>query len=211
MRSTSKKAKPSAESPNQLSVLANFGEYRFREPAQVKESFRPLTVESLYQWFGDRTWPSYEVVAAEAVPPPYYQLLVHHDHMTVTLENYYGGPVRLRVLARRRENSWYGRKILLSRPSRVVQFGISRIDLDLCSPGVRDAILREAMPLGTVLIEHNVLRNIEPCAFLRLMPDEMMCVWFGLSEPRETFGRLALIHWDSRPAVELLEVLAPIC
>ena len=33
--------------------------------------------------------------------------------------------------------------------------------------------------------------------------------WFGLERPQPLFGRLALIHCDGRPAIELLEVVAP--
>ena len=33
--------------------------------------------------------------------------------------------------------------------------------------------------------------------------------WFGLSEPRLTYGRLALIQCDERPAVEVLEIVTP--
>jgi hypothetical protein len=34
-----------------------------------------------------------------------------------------------------------------------------------------------------------------------------MIAWFGSSAP--TYGRLALIHCDGQPAVELLEIVAP--
>ena len=33
--------------------------------------------------------------------------------------------------------------------------------------------------------------------------------WFGLDAGRPTYGRLALIHCDQQPAIELLEVVAP--
>lgn len=170
----------------------------------------PFSLESLYQMFGDSTWPSYEVVPAEEVPRPYDQLLVHHEHMTTTMQAYHGRPVSLQVLARRKFDSWYGRKILLVCDKRVVQFGIMRIRLDLCSAEVRQAILREDTPLGYILVQHDVLRYIEPLAFLRIIPDADMCGWFGLREPRETYGRLAVIRCDHQPAVELLEVSAPL-
>ncbi|MCS7015766.1 MAG: hypothetical protein NZM42_06550 [Gemmatales bacterium] len=176
-------------------------------PTDKPLSFR---LEELYQLFGDTTWPRYEVVPAEIVPPPYDRLLVHHEHMTVTMEAYHGGPVSLRVLARRRQESWYGRKILLLRNERVVQFGIMRIHLGMCAAEVQQAILREDTPLGHILIRHNVLRYIEPLAFLRLTPDPALCTWFGLSRPCETYGRLAAIYCNHLPAVELFEVSAPV-
>jgi hypothetical protein len=36
-----------------------------------------------------------------------------------------------------------------------------------------------------------------------------MMKWFGLDSPRPTYGRLAYIHCNGRPAVELLEIVAP--
>lgn len=169
-----------------------------------------LSLEKLYGLFGEMSRPDYVPVPAEAVPPPYNHLLVHHQHMTVTMEAFYGGPVALRVLARKRFDSWYARKILLLREQRVVQFGMMRIHLDLCSVEVRSAILREDTPLGHILIQHRVLRYIEPVAYLRLFPDAAMCAWFGLAKPQETYGRLAIIHCDHQPAVELLEIAAPV-
>lgn len=176
----------------------------------ANDSRQMVNLESLYQLFGDETWPSYRIVPAQSVPPPYDRLLVHHEHMTVTMEAFHGGPVSLRVLARRKFDSWYGRKILLLREHRPVQFGIMRIHLGMCSPPVRAAILREDTPLGYILIQHNVLRYIEPLAFLEIVPDAAMCEWFGLPKPRLTYGRLAVIHCDHQPAVELLEVSAPL-
>ena len=36
-----------------------------------------------------------------------------------------------------------------------------------------------------------------------------MMKWFHLSRPDITYGRLALIHCDHQPAIELLEIVAP--
>jgi hypothetical protein len=38
----------------------------------------------------------------------------------------------------------------------------------------------------------------------------MLTRWFGLPEPQETYGRLGIIHCDHKPAIELLEIMAPI-
>ncbi len=168
------------------------------------------TLFALFRPPGDL--PEHELVPAELVPPPYHELLVHEHHMTVTVEHFYDSLVDVRVLDRRRAGDIYARKILLTLQStgRVVQFGIVRIHLNFCSPAVRRELLAEKTPVGRILIEHNVLRRIEPTAFLRVVPGPAMRGWFGLDRPRPTYGRLALIHCDERPAVELLEVLAPV-
>ena len=155
-----------------------------------------------------RAW---ELVPADQVPEPYHHLLVHEYHMTVTVEAHHGSLVDVRIMERKQDQTIYARKILLALQAsdRIVQFGIVRIRLDFCSPPVRDAILAGHTPLGRILINHNVLRRIEPTAFLRIIPGPAMMQWFGLSEPIPTYGRLALIHCDGQPAIELLEIVAP--
>jgi hypothetical protein len=155
--------------------------------------------------------PEYEFVPADEVPPPYHGLLVHEHHMTVTVEAYHGDLVDVRVLAVHRDRDSYARKILLALhdSGRVVQFGIMRVRLAYCSEAVQKEIIAEKTPLGRILIQHNVLRRIEPTAFLRVIPGTAMMKWFGLDRPKPTYGRLAYIHCDNQPAVELLEIVAP--
>ena len=155
--------------------------------------------------------PEFELVLPDEVPPPYSQLLVHEHHMTVTVEEHHGDLVNVRILARRHTKDTYARKILLALrgSGKVVQFGIMAIDLKQCSPAVREEIVAGQTPLGRILIRHNVLRRIEPTAFLRLIPNRSMMEWFGLDRPTPTYGRLAIIHCNERRAVELLEVVAP--
>jgi chorismate-pyruvate lyase len=152
-----------------------------------------------------------ESVPADMVPPPYHDLLVHPYHMTVTVEAHHGDKVDVKVLEHIRGNDFYARKILLvtEKARRVVQFGLVRIMLEFCAPAVREEILGGQTPLGRILIQHNVLRRIEPTSFLRVMPDTAMMAWFGLAEPRTTYGRQALIHCDNQPAIELVEIVAP--
>jgi hypothetical protein len=154
---------------------------------------------------------AFEEVPADEVPPPYHRLLVHEHHMTVTVEAHHGGLVDVKILQVHKDKEAYARKILLALQGtgRVVQFGIMRVHLQYCSAKVRQEILAGKTPLGRILIENNVLRRIEPTAFLRVTPGPGMMAWFGLKEPRITYGRLALIHCDGRPAVELLEIVAP--
>ncbi len=84
-----------------------------------------------------------------------------------------------------------------------------KINLRYCSPQVRDEIVAGQTPLGRILIQHDVLRRIEPTAFLRILPDPEMTTWFGLTQQAITYGRLAIIHCDEQPAVELLEIVTP--
>ncbi|MFO0801541.1 MAG: hypothetical protein U0791_00265 [Gemmataceae bacterium] len=165
---------------------------------------------SLLPGSGDR--PEAVTVPAEAIPQPYRKLLVHHDHMTVTVEEHFGGAVDVRVLECRRNGDEYARKILLAlhEGGRVVQFGLVRIDLGVCPAPVRDAIVEGKTPLGRVLIQHDMLRRIEPTAFVKVKLSPKMAEWFGSAAGTETYGRLGVIYTGEKPAVEVLEILAPI-
>ena len=66
-----------------------------------------------------------------------------------------------------------GRQILTALE---VAIGLVLIRLDYCSPEVRAEILEEQTPLGRILINHNVLRRIEPTDYLRVTPGPEMMV-----------------------------------
>ncbi|HJZ60262.1 MAG TPA: hypothetical protein VKE74_35290 [Gemmataceae bacterium] len=171
------------------------------------------TFDHLYRLFPDTSdRPAAAVIPADDVPPPYHRLLVHTHHMTVTVEAFYGSPVDVKVLACRRAGNEYARKILLALQGdgRIVQFGLVRIDLGVCSEPVRNAIVEGKTPLGRVLIQHNMLRRIEPVAFLRVRLSAKMAEWFGVPAGSETYGRVGVIYTGDRPAVEVLEILAPV-
>ena len=169
-------------------------------------------LQTLLGLFPPSDLAGFEFLDAAAVAPPYHGLLVHEHHMTVTVEGFYRDFVDVMILARRHEVDTYARKILLvlQKSGRIVQFGIVRILLRYCSDAVRGEIVAGQAPLGRILIQHDVLRRIEPTAFLRVVPGPAMMEWFGLAQPRPTYGRLAIIHCDGQPAIELLEILAPV-
>lgn len=176
-------------------------------PARV----RPKLEELFAEFPPADDLPDYELVSSDEVPQPYHVLLVHTHHMTVTVEAHHDARVDVHLLARRHHGNHYARKIVLTPQGtdRVVLFGIVRINLDFCSPEVSAAIVEGKTPLGRILIEHDVLRRIEISAYLRIRPGPRQMAWFGLSEPRALYGRLGYIHCDGKPAVELLEVVAP--
>jgi hypothetical protein len=132
--------------------------------------------------------------------------------MTVTVEEFYRSPVDVRLVECRRKGNEYARKILLTTHAtvRVVQFGLVRINLEVCSEAVRNEIVEGKTPLGRILIRHNVLRRIEPLAFLRVTLSETMAGWFDVAPGAITYGRVGVIYTGERPAVEVLEILAPV-
>jgi len=172
-----------------------------------------FTLDSLYELFPNSLdQPVVEPIPGELVPEPYRKLLVHNHHMTVTVEEFYGRPVDVRVLDSRTEGDTYARKILLNlRPGgEVVQFGLVEIDLAKLSPIVREQIVEQKTPLGRVLIQNDVLRTVRPIQFFRVTPTKTMCDWFGMKEPAVTYGRLGVIITDGEPAIRVAEILTPV-
>jgi len=90
-----------------------------------------------------------------------------------------------------------------------VLFGIPRVNLRLMDDAVREEILGQNTPLGRVLIDHNVMREVQLGSLYRIEPGPELCRLFGIDQPRTTYGRTAFIYLDGYLAIELLEIVAP--
>jgi hypothetical protein len=161
---------------------------------------------------GDELFVKAVHVPSALTPEPYKRLLVHDYHMTVAMEEYHGSQVCVHVFDRKLDGDIYSRKILLSRKDngKVVQFGLVRFDLSVVVPEVRNEILEEKTPLGRILINYNVLRHIDLGAILQMTAGPDLAKLFECSVGATTYGRLATIFCNHRPAVDLLEVAAPV-
>lgn len=148
---------------------------------------------------------------SDECPEQYRAMLDHEAHMTVTVERRHASPVDVVVLQSEKTQTHYLRKILLRRQSdgRVVQYGIVRLALSVLRPDVRDEILAQQTPLGRVLIERNVMRQVQLNALWRVACGEELARHFDVAAGHLTYGRTALIYCDGEPAVELLEIIAP--
>jgi chorismate-pyruvate lyase len=153
----------------------------------------------------------FTVVEPDQIPLPYRDLLCHDHHMTVTIEAFHRVPVEVEVLSVTDRQTRYARRILLRRQSdqAVVQFGIVRLDLQMLDKPVRDEILAERTPLGRVLIEHEVLREVELHQLYQVRCGPDLAERFQVPLGTTTFGRTALIYCNGEPSVELLEIVAP--
>lgn len=132
--------------------------------------------------------------------------------MTVAVEEFHHSPVSVQVLERKTDGQRYSRRILLQRQSdrRVVQFGIVRLNFEFVLPTVCREIESELIPVGRVLIQHNVLREIELVSLWQVSPGPDLCRLFNIRPNNITYGRTALIHLNGQPTVELLEIVAPV-
>ena len=153
-----------------------------------------------------------EHVASSLTPEPYKKMLVHDQHMTVTMEAYYKSQVDVKILDRKLDGEIYSRKILLLKAGtdKVVQFGIVRFNFRYVTQEVRDEIVKGETPLGRILINHNILRHIDLGAVLKLTAGSALAEHLQMEPGGITYGRLATIFCNHQPAVDLLEVPAPL-
>ncbi len=149
--------------------------------------------------------------AASDLPAIYQRLLAHSAHMTVTVESRHGCTVDVEVLVDRQVGNHYERKILLRRSTdhRVVQFGIVRLALNQLEDVPRREILAKEIPLGRVLINHNVMRHVELLDLWKIACGRELAEYFETPLATITYGRTALIYCNAAPAIELLEIVAP--
>ncbi|QDT37448.1 hypothetical protein [Stratiformator vulcanicus] len=153
-----------------------------------------------------------EHVPAAMVPENYRCLLAHDEHMTVAMEAKHESTVDVNVIRERLEGDVYYREITLTKTGtdKVVQYGLVKFDFSWVGDDVRKEILSKETPLGRVLIRHNVLRHVDLGALLRVEIGPRLASLLECEVGREVYGRLATIFCDGKPAVDLLEISAPL-
>ena len=151
----------------------------------------------------------FEPVPPDELPAVYRSLLAHHDHMTVALEAHYNSLVDVQALGEWRDDASYARSSVLTRQTdgAVLQFGIMRIWLNDLPQIAQDEITGKKMPLGRVLIRHNVLREVELITLWEVTPGPALQKHLQLADDRPIYGRSAQILVDERPTVQVLEIV----
>ncbi len=152
---------------------------------------------------------SFQEVAAAALPEDYRQLLAHPHHMTVANEVFHNSPVTVQVVAEQQTDSHYSRQILLRRTSdnRVIQYGIVRINRHQLPPEVMAQIEQKELPLGRILIEHDIMRTVKLLSLWQIVPGSYLSQQFEQGDFAECFGRTAFLYLNGLPVVELLEIV----
>jgi chorismate-pyruvate lyase len=155
---------------------------------------------------------TFEPVEGSAIAPAYRELLDHDSHMTITVEAFHGSKVDVRVKRSTQSEGRYSREILLvARDSgKVVQYGIVRLLPELFQANVWQEIQAGQTPLGQVLIDHDVFRHVELHAIWKVTAGAALASLLEIAAGTTTYGRTARIFCDGEPAIELLEIVAPV-
>lgn len=149
---------------------------------------------------------------ASQCPAAYQRLLNHSAHMTVTVEQYHGQSVNVQVLDQLTVDQTYHRKILLRRSTddQVVQFGIVSVNLDCLAEKVCEQIMAGTTPLGRILIQHQVMREVQLCGLWRIQCGPELSDLFDLPHGAVTYGRTARILVKGHSGIELLEIVTAV-
>lgn len=152
---------------------------------------------------------AFDKVSSGALEEPFSQLLDHNAHMTVTVEAHHGCPVDVKVLDIRHDEGFYSRKILLTRQSdgAVVQYGIVSIDKRAISTHVFEEIMAQQIPLGRILINHDVLREVKLNQLFSIAAENELAKCLSVEAGERVAGRTAIIECDGVPAIGLLEIV----
>ena len=154
--------------------------------------------------------PRMEVIAGDAVPEPYRQLLVHERDMTSTLEQFHGSDLYIKALSSERRDGEYFREVVLHRASdgAPVEFGANSVNLNLFTPEARWMILQAKVPLGRILKDHAIPHTIRALNFFRVEPDALICRALKLVAPVPLYGRQAVIcNVEEQPLSQVVEIL----
>jgi len=156
--------------------------------------------------------PGIERIDGAEMPEPYRTLLVHENDMTPTLERHHGSLIHLRVLRSERHANQYHREValLLDSSLKPVEFGANRVNLDLYPPEAQDLILKEYVPLGSILAKFSIRHTCHPSAYLRITADKVIGAELQVQAGSTLYGRRnTLKDPQDRVLSEIVEILPP--
>ena len=117
----------------------------------------------------------------------------------------------MKGFVRNKQKGCYSRILNLigEKTGKIVLFGLMRVRMEFLPPNVQGEILARKEPLGRILIRNEIMREIELIKLLKIDAFPAREHWFHSKEQKPYFGRVALIHCQGLPAIELFEVVSP--
>ena len=185
---------------------------RSASPGRTSPSSRILyPLDTVCTWAGIGL-PTAKVLSPYDIPLPYRSLLVHESDMTMTLEQHFGGRIRLRVLSTFFRSGSYFRRVLLVQEysGRPVEMGAIRMNLGVFSRRIRGQILKNEIPLGRLLRDGRVDFKSQAKLFLGITPNSEMMGVFWMREPRTLYGRQTEVIHRGVKIGDIVEVLPPV-
>ena len=156
---------------------------------------------------------SYQSIEGIEVPRPFLDLLVHSGDMTSRLEEFHGGPIKVRKLSSSSDGRAYFREVVLNTVAegKPVEYGAIEINLVSFPEEIREEILAAERPLGGILNDHRLSYSSAPRAFLKVNADAEVREALGLDESADVlYGRSnAITGFNGESYARIVEILPP--
>ena len=156
--------------------------------------------------------PQIKIVPSKNLPEPHRSLLVHKKDLTPTLENFYKESIHVKVLDSICTGTELLRKVILVLDGSLkpVAFGAIKIQLNFFDSATLDNILKERLPLGTILGLHRMAHLSRPQAFFQVVTDGLIQNYLGLSATEKLYGRQNfLLTPNGDILAKIVEILSP--
>jgi len=176
---------------------------------EIEEMFYPL---SEYYRDYDIPMPRFESLKPEDLPEPYRHLLVHDADMTGRLTAFHGETLALKVIEKSSLRGVLVRRVVLYgiETNKEVEFGEIIIHLNRFEPDVRELIEEGKIPLGGILVTHQVEFISSPSYYLKIEADEMIAECLATTSGRQLYGRKnKLTNYEGEVLAEIVEILPP--
>lgn len=179
--------------------------------ANIVKSYKAPTLYKLWKIFhnDEDPFPAYELVEPSEVPETFKQLLWNDDLITPHLEKFYGTPLITTLLDKKIQNHDYTRKMAggIKRKNgqlETVILSYTHIHLKNFPSDVSSEILEGSNPLGRIIIEHKM--NV------KVICQQLVKIYYWKELDHfcsfPTYGRLVTFFIDSKPSVELLDIIS---
>ncbi len=157
-----------------------------------------------------QTLPPFRILAGDAMPEPYRQLLVHDRDMTSTLETFHGKPIHLEVLERQISGDTLQRQVVLrlDESDLAVEFGAIRVHLARFTEPWRSQVVESYRPLGGILNRSGINYTSKPSGFFAIQGDPFLASALDMPVGSELFGRQNTLRTTSGEVIaEIIEIL----
>lgn len=149
-------------------------------------------------------------VPGDKVPSPQADLLVHDRDMTTSLGDFHEDVIALTVLRSALDGDLYRREVTLdtSADDRPVEYGLIVMHLDTFPDALRQRVIEERTPLGTILNESGIPYLSHPQGFYKVPAAPLASALPSSSGGAELYGRYNTLSWaDNRVLARILEIL----
>lgn len=172
---------------------------------------RTQVIEQLWRKLGLLV-PDFHFLEPSQLPDAYRGLLAHESGMTATLEQHWGGPIEIELLADdivTEQRSLFRFVVLRLRQTRLaVELATIRIPLDHFDPSIRANFIEGVRPFGALLADAGIRFRGRPIAYFSLAADSLAATKTNIPVGTALYGRInQLIGESGEVLCETVEML----